>query len=301
MIADYVTHRNATPGAKHKVLLELSTAAPTPRLYRMLARTDLSGCFALGCSPLGEIFAARDGGVHVFNENGHFDRLAPVFYNQENRAGLGGFAFDAAHGELIFSHRDKGSVIVMDRVFNRREVRWSDTRSGGPKWPVGVAFADDRVYVCDHYWNQVRVYHRHGRFLFAIGQPSHEAKDGHFSYPFGIAISAKGDVFVSDQDHCHIQVFDKSGKLLRRFGTQGRAPGQFSFPQGLAFDSADQLIVADHGNNRLQIFKQDGTLVTVCADAEGEARFTRVHCVCLDSIGRICVGSDSAVVTVIGF
>ena len=56
---------------------------------------------------------------------------------------------------------------------------------------------------------------------------------GEFSEPIGIAVS-RDEVFVSDAGNNRIQVFDKSGALLRQFGQEGTGLGDLGRPMGYA-------------------------------------------------------------------
>ena len=93
-----------------------------------------------------------------------------------------------------------------------------------------------------------------------IGQKGTE--DGQFRNPFSLTCSSRGDIIVADSGNHRIQVFDETGKLLLKFGSQGRANGQFSHPTGITFDHRNhQIVVADQWNHRIQIFDEKGTFI----------------------------------------
>ena len=50
-----------------------------------------------------------------------------------------------------------------------------------------------------------------------------------FEQPIGIAI-AGNEVFVSDAGNNRIQVFDRDGRFLRLFGSEGEGPGELARP-----------------------------------------------------------------------
>ena len=56
--------------------------------------------------------------------------------------------------------------------------------------------------------------------------------DGQFSGPESVACNSRGDIIVADQDNNCIQVFDRNGKFLFKFGSEGRENGQFNEPYG---------------------------------------------------------------------
>ena len=61
-------------------------------------------------------------------------------------------------------------------------------------------------------------------------------------------------ILVSDTNNNRVQVFDKNGKFVAKWGSKGTSPGQFNEPRGITFNSQHQIIVVDRNNNRLQIF-----------------------------------------------
>lgn len=119
-----------------------------------------------------------------------------------------------------------------------------------------------------------------------------------FEDPEGIAEdSANGDLYVTDEDHARIHVFDKKGQWLRHLkmpaepesvavapdgrlvvtfskddfvqafgkdgapgpvlGRRGREPGQFRNPDYVRFGPDGHLYVTDQENARLQVFDKD--------------------------------------------
>ena len=61
--------------------------------------------------------------------------------------------------------------------------------------------------------------------------------------------------------HC-VYIFDKEGKCLRKFGSQGYNAGQFFYPYGVTYLNDDEILIVDSGNNRIQqVDVQTGTVV----------------------------------------
>ena len=83
--------------------------------------------------------------------------------------------------------------------------------------------------------------------------------DGEFKAAKGIALGSNGEVFVADKSNHRIQVLDKNGTFLRKFGASGSAPGQLDNPTDLAFLPDGTLVVGD--DNFLHYFNQDGTFL----------------------------------------
>jgi hypothetical protein len=76
--------------------------------------------------------------------------------------------------------------------------------------------------------------------------------DGTFISPYGIAVDAGGNAYVTDSGNHRIQKFDSDGHYLLQYGSQGSGDGQFQFPTGITVDSGGAIYVADTGNNRVQ-------------------------------------------------
>ena len=80
--------------------------------------------------------------------------------------------------------------------------------------------------------------------------------------PWGVAISQRGEVVVSEWGgHC-VSVFSPSGEKLRSFGTRGSGQGQFDSPRGVAVDGEGNVLVADGWNHRIQKFTAEGQFLT---------------------------------------
>ena len=55
--------------------------------------------------------------------------------------------------------------------------------------------------------------------------------------------------------------YDKDGKYLMEWGTQGTGPGQFDVVHGLAIDRERRVYVADRSNSRVQVFTENGEFI----------------------------------------
>ncbi|RPI83393.1 MAG: hypothetical protein EHM42_08460 [Planctomycetaceae bacterium] len=77
------------------------------------------------------------------------------------------------------------------------------------------------------------------------------AAESALEYPYDIALSPAAELYVVEYGACRVSRFDLNGKLLGRFGTNGRDDGQFTTPWGLAVDRNSRVYVADTGNRRL--------------------------------------------------
>ena len=83
--------------------------------------------------------------------------------------------------------------------------------------------------------------------------------EGQFRLPSAIALDSRGRVYVADEYHSHVNVFEPSGEFTGRWGVPGDAEGEMDGPSGLVFDGDDRLFVTDQNNNRVSVFTSNGS------------------------------------------
>jgi uncharacterized protein (TIGR03663 family) len=89
-----------------------------------------------------------------------------------------------------------------------------------------------------------------------VGAPG--SAPGELSEPRGLAVDARGNLYVADSKNSRIAVFDSSGKFLRAFGRKGSGDGELNEPCGVAVDSEGDVWVADTWNHRIVHFSPTG-------------------------------------------
>ena len=82
--------------------------------------------------------------------------------------------------------------------------------------------------------------------------------NGEFYCPTGIAFDSHGNIVVADRGNHRVQVFDRNGNFLSKFGEQGSLDHQLQYPEGLSINSNGDIIVADKGNKLIKIFSSSG-------------------------------------------
>lgn len=72
--------------------------------------------------------------------------------------------------------------------------------------------------------------------------------------PAVIAFDTNGLLFVTDSGNHRVQLFDKNGTFITKWGSEGSEDGQFSKPESIDVDRFGHVYVADTSNNNVQLF-----------------------------------------------
>jgi ABC-type thiamine transport system ATPase subunit/sugar lactone lactonase YvrE len=121
------------------------------------------------------------------------------------------------------------------------------TEVGQFQRPTGLVWFDHKVYVCDAVNNRVQAFTEDGTFEGVVA----DAQTAGLYYPYDMAVSPAGDLYVVEFGSGRVTKLSREGKLLGRYGSQGQQIGEFSTPWGIAVGQQGQIYVADTGNRRL--------------------------------------------------
>jgi sugar lactone lactonase YvrE len=97
------------------------------------------------------------------------------------------------------------------------------------------------------------------------------AAKAHLNVPYGLAVDARGNLYVADRNNNRVRRIDRHGIITTFAGTG--APGfsgdggsakaaKLNSPVGLAIDTAGNLYIADSGNNRVRRVDPHGVITT---------------------------------------
>ncbi len=211
-------------------------------------------------------------------------------------------------GDLLFGGRKIGVLVAPYAVAADRENRLFVTDTGGAvvhvfdmttrgyqqfaemtgrerlQKPVGLAIANNWIYVVDSALHKVCVFDKKGQFQFSFGRER-------LQRPSGIVYRRDDEtVYVADTARHAIDVFTKNGKFIQQIGARGLAPGTFNFPTHLWLDESGRLYVSDTLNYRIQVFTRDGAFLTTFGQqGDRPGNFAHPCGVATDSLGNIYV------------
>jgi hypothetical protein len=146
--------------------------------------------------------------------------------------------------------------------------------------PVGIAVdAAGNLFVADYNNHRIRQVARSGAVTTLAGSASGYT-DGtgaaaQFSWPWGIALDARGNLLVGDKGNYRLRKVTPTGSVTTVAGsTRGNVDGtgtaaKFDFPRGLALDAGGNVFVADASNHRIRKVTPAGEVTTVAGSAQG--------------------------------
>ncbi len=221
------------------------------------------------------------GDVLVVDTNNHrvqkFDGKLGHYKMKFGSRGNGEGQFSSPWGIAV--DRVRGYIYVVDSA-NFRVQKFDDQGEFVMQWgsfgntdgqfyfPRGVAVdpTDGAVYVVDMGNHRIQKFDTStnvlpqliGKWGGTLG-PGHASSPqaqeaGNFRSPWGIALDALGDVYVTDTGNHRVQKFDREGNFITQWGGFGTTDGQFNFPYGIAVDHRGSIFVADSGNTRIEQF-----------------------------------------------
>ncbi len=164
-----------------------------------------------------------------------------------------GIAIDRETHRVYVTDTLADCVYILDtdgRVLRRFGERGGE--NGDFNFPVEVQVKDGVVVVVDAMNFRIQLFDRDGNFQGQIGTSGDPA--GGIYRPKGIGIDSENHIYVVDSELGIVQVFDRRGRLLYRFGN-GTNFGQFLLPAGLFIDRNDRVYLVDSYHRQVQVFQ----------------------------------------------
>ena len=209
----------------------------------------------------------------VYDADEHWAQV-PAGWNWHEVAAV---AVDSQDRVFVFN---RGEHPVM--VFNRDGSFAASWGEGLFARPHGITIGpDDSVYCTDDLDHTVRKFTPDGELLLTLGTSGRPSATGAtsidyrtirhsgppFYFPTNVALSADGEIFVSDgYGNARIHRFAPDGRLILSWGEPGAEPGQFHVPHGIAVRRDGVVFVADRETSRIQLFSPSGEFVAEWTD-----------------------------------
>ena len=159
--------------------------------------------------------------------------------------------------------------------------------------PLGVAWANDLIYVGNSTTGQVEVYNAAGQEQFVLGYGDYPIET-----PQDIALG-NGNVYVVDGSDSVIKIFNQDGTYIGTIPENGYDKNILANPTAISVNDTNQLIyVSDYGDlgsnraidPRIQVFNYDGTLAySIDSGSSNKYRFTMPQGLTLDGNNQLFV------------
>lgn len=117
---------------------------------------------------------------------------------------------------------------------------------------IAAAPTGELVVICANTELAIQIFARDGKFVRGFGK--HDLGPGTFSFPSGVAVSADGRIYVSDEIRQLVQAFEMSGNYIGSLGTPGTRPGEFRYPSAVATYGKNTLVVTERVGSRFQLY-----------------------------------------------
>jgi sugar lactone lactonase YvrE len=180
--------------------------------------------------------------------------------------------------------------------------------------PDGVAVdAAGNLFIADYYNNRIRKMGTNGIIRTVAGNGINgysgdggAATNAELGYPNGVAVDAKGNLFIADYYNNRIRKVGTNGTIttVAGNGTAGYSgdggaatSAELRYPSGVAVDAGGNLFVADEENNMIRKIDTNGIIATVAGNgtqgysgdggAASEAELFLPYGVALDATGNL--------------
>ena len=127
------------------------------------------------------------------------------------------------------------------------------------------------------------------------GQIKRLSQIGNKDYLYDIALTSKGNIYISDCDRNCIYMYTPADELISQFGKYGSRPGQLDSPMGLAVNRKGHLFVAEWNNHRVSVFSEDGLFqhsFGYRGSSEGQFNFPQYLCIAPNGLVYVTDGDN---------
>jgi len=163
-------------------------------------------------------------------------------------------------GEIVVSTSGEAGRIFLFNPDFTPSGSWGEPGSSPGQLNGIAALAElpdgNIVVACAQTDLAIQIFTSQGEFVRGFGK--HDVGPGNFSLPSGLAVTADGRIWASDEIRQTVQIFDSTGAYIGAVGGGGIAPGLFQYPSALATDGVKHLAVTERVGGRFQVFDIPG-------------------------------------------
>ena len=133
-------------------------------------------------------------------------------------------------------------------------------------WALAVAIPLGIILILPHAARAQQTFDRWR--LSSDGTIGSEFKGANYQFTriVGVAVGARGVIYVADASTNDIRVFDSAGVFVRAIGRDGNGPGEFRSLRSIGF-VGDTLWAIDAGLRRTSLFSREGRLLSTIANS----------------------------------
>ncbi len=153
-----------------------------------------------------------------------------------------------------------------------------------------IVDSSGNIYIADSFNNRIRKVNTSGVISTIAGNgygspfsggysgDGGQATDAEVYYPNGVAIDAKGNIYISDFDNQRIRKINTSGIISTLAGNGTKSfsgdggpaiAAEINGPTGVAVDDSGNVYIADYYNNRIRIVNTSGIINTFAGNGTG--------------------------------
>ncbi|MGD2116376.1 MAG: hypothetical protein PVG07_15080 [Acidobacteriota bacterium] len=161
----------------------------------------------------------------------------------------------ACSGAAVYvAETGRHRIVILEPDGSRRTFGGRGSEPGQLNFPTVVALADGSLWVGDTLNFRIQELDAEDGAVRGVFGRLGDAP-GDLPRIKGIALDARGRLWVSDAHLDRVALFEPDGTFLMDLGARGDRPGELSFPAGIAARPDGRVAVVDALNRRLQIFE----------------------------------------------
>ncbi len=116
------------------------------------------------------------------------------------------------------------------------------------------------IYVADYNNNRIERFDRTLANVATLYTKDSDDESTQFGYPYGVAVSRLGDLFVCDDENIRIMKINTFSTVERTFGGYGEGAGSLTMPRQIAIGPHDEIFVSDKGSPNDEPSKKGGRI-----------------------------------------